>query len=75
MNVDVDRNFNKWEHNSYHRRGVSYNNVDVKNKFAKANVNSGDRKLDFRGHSGDQVLKPGKGDGEARRRGPHEYRR
>jgi hypothetical protein len=58
VNIDVDRNFTKWEHNSYHRRGVSYNNVDVKNKFAKANVNAGDRKLDFRGHGGKQVLKP-----------------
>ena len=35
INVDIDRNvninrndreFHKWEHNSYHRRGVSYNN-------------------------------------------------
>jgi hypothetical protein len=58
VNVDVDRNFSKWEHNSYHRRGVSYNNVDVKNKFSKANVNAGDRNFDFRGHSGNQVLKP-----------------
>jgi hypothetical protein len=62
VNIDVDRNFSKWEHNSYHRRGVSYNNVDVKNKFAKTNVNAGDRKLDFRGHGGEQVLKPGGGD-------------
>ena len=38
VNIDVDRNFSKWEHNSYHRRGVSYNNVDVKNKFAKADM-------------------------------------
>ncbi len=75
INVDIDRDVNinrnidvnnvnvsKWEHNSYHRRGVSYNNVDVKNKFAKTNVNAGDRKLDFRGHGGEQVLKPGGGD-------------
>ena len=72
INVDIDRdvnidrnvnrgdiNFSKWEHNSYHRRGVNYNNADVKTKFAKANVNAGDRKLDFRGHGGEQVLKPG----------------
>jgi hypothetical protein len=60
-NVNINRgdvNFNKWEHNSYHRRGVNYQNTDVKNKFAKGNVNTGDRKLDFRGHGGEQVLKP-----------------
>ena len=59
VNIDADRNFNKWEHNSYHRRGVAYNNADVKNKFNKANINASDRKLDYRGRSGDQVLKPG----------------
>ena len=58
VNIDVDRNFSKWEHNSYHRRGVSYNNDAVKNKFANANARGGDRKLDYRGRSGDQVLKP-----------------
>jgi hypothetical protein len=58
VNIDADRNFNKWEHNSYHRRGVAYNSGDVKNKFNKANINTGDRNLDFRGHSGNQVLKP-----------------
>ena len=64
VNIDVDRNFNKWEHNSYHRRGVAYDNDAVRNKFSKANINTGDRNLDFRGHSGNQVLKPGKGDGK-----------
>jgi hypothetical protein len=68
INVDIDRNvninrgdvnFSKWEHNSYHRRGVNYNNAEVKNKFAKANINGGDRNLDFRGRGGEQVLKPG----------------
>jgi hypothetical protein len=71
INVDIDRNVNinrnnahysKWEHNSYHRRGVSYNNSNVRNKYAKTNINAGDRNLDFRGHSGNQVLKPGSGD-------------
>ena len=59
VNIDADRNFNKWEHNSYHRRGVAYNNADVKNKFNKANINASDRKLDYRGRSEEQVLKPG----------------
>ena len=55
VNRNVDRNFQKWEHNSYHRRGVSYNSDAVKNKFAKGNARPGDRKLD-RGRRGDQVL-------------------
>jgi hypothetical protein len=59
VNIDADRNFNKWEHNSYHRRGVAYDNDTVRNKFSKANINGGDRNFDFRGHSGNQVLKPG----------------
>jgi hypothetical protein len=63
VNIDVDRNFNKWEHNSHHRRGVAYNNDAVRNKFAKAEARAGDRKLDYRGRSGEQVIKPGKGDG------------
>jgi len=65
INVDIDRNVNrnvdrssqKWEHNSYHRRGVSYNSDAVKNKFANGNARAAaDRKLDYRGRSGDQVL-------------------
>ncbi|WP_108681350.1 DUF3300 domain-containing protein [Methyloceanibacter sp. wino2] len=51
INVNVNRNISgntinrnnvnvqKWEHNSEHRRGVQYNNTDVRNKFA----NSGNR--------------------------------
>src|SRR5262249_5688668 len=77
INVDIDRDvninrnvnrndvkFSNWQHNSSHRRGVSYNNDAVKNKFANANIKSGDRKLDYRGRSGEQVLKPGKGEGK-----------
>ena len=64
VNIDVDRNFSKWEHNSYHRRGVKYENDAVRNNFANVNTRPGDRKLDYRGRSGDQVLKPGKGDGK-----------
>ena len=63
-NVDIDRNFNKWEHDSHHRRGVSYKNDAVRNKFARADTRPADRKLDYRGRSGEQVLKPGKGDGK-----------
>jgi hypothetical protein len=60
-NVKVNKNnvnFNKWEHNSYHRRGVNYRDKSVQNKFAKADIRAGDRKLDYRGKSGEQVLRP-----------------
>jgi hypothetical protein len=63
-NVDIDRNLKKWEHDSQHRRGVKYDNDAVRNKFAKAESRPADRKLDYRGRSGEQVLKPGKGDGK-----------
>jgi hypothetical protein len=85
IHVDIDKNVNinkhvnrndvrtgNWEHNSYHRRGVNYSNTSVQNKFAKNNVKSGDRKLDYRGRGGEQVLKPdnepggGKGPGNKR---------
>ena len=47
VNRNVDRNVQKWEHNSYHRRGVSYNGDAVKNKFAKGNGRAAaDRNLD-----------------------------
>jgi hypothetical protein len=72
--VNIDRNITrndinvgKWEHNSYHRRGVNYRDNSVQNKFAKADIRAGDRKLDFRGHSGEQVLKPGGGLGDGGR--------
>ena len=72
-NIDIDRNVDRnsigtnGQHNSHHRRGVSYNNDAVRNKFAKADTRPTDRKLDYRGRSGEQVLKPGKGDRPARR--------
>ena len=72
INVDVDKNFNfdrhvdrnnvkveHWQHNAYHRRGVGYNNKQVQKKFANTNVQPGNRKLDYRGRNGQEVLKPG----------------
>src|SRR6478672_4001092 len=72
INVDVDKNFNfnrhvdrnnvkveHWQHNAYHRRGVGYNNKQVRNKFANANVRPGNHKLDYRGRNGQAVLRPG----------------
>jgi hypothetical protein len=51
---------NNWQHNPAHRQGVRYNNVNVQQRFGNNNVRAGaaDR-MDFRGRSGDQVLKPG----------------
>ena len=68
INVNVNRNISgntinrnninaqKWEHNSAHRRGVQYNNTNVKNKFSGGNqANLGDKR------PGDR--RPGGGDG------------
>ena len=73
INVDIDKNMNinkhvnkkdvkqgKWEHNPQHRKGVNYKDKSVQNKFGKDAVKSADRKLDYRGRSGEQVLKPDK---------------
>jgi hypothetical protein len=62
INKHVDRHDVKrgdWHHDSHHRRGVHYNNNDVRNKYAKGPAKGGDRKLDYRGRGGEQVLKPG----------------
>jgi hypothetical protein len=73
INVDIDKNVNidkhvdrnnvktgNWEHNPQHRKGVNYKDKSVQNKFGKDAVKSADRKLDYRGRSGEQVLKPDK---------------
>jgi hypothetical protein len=70
INVDIDKNVNinkkvnkndvkhgKWEHNSDHRKGVKYDK-SVENKYRKDKGKTADRKLDYRGRSGEQVLKP-----------------
>jgi len=62
INKHVDRHDVKrgdWHHDSHHRRGVNYKNKDVRNKYAKGPARDGDRKLDYRGRGGEQVLKPG----------------
>jgi hypothetical protein len=43
------------ELDSHYRRGVSYNNKDVRNKYARGLARDGDRKLDYRGRGGKQV--------------------
>lgn len=55
---------NSWKHDSYHRRGVKYNNNNVRQRYSKNDLRAGQNKrLDYRGHSGKQVLKP---DGDRR---------
>ncbi len=58
--VDINNiNRGRWEHNAAHRHGVKYNNADVRQKFAKTDVQAGKAaRQDFRGKDGRQVLHP-----------------
>jgi hypothetical protein len=74
INKHVDRHDVKrgdWHHDSHHRRGVNYKSKDVRNKYAKGPARDGDRKLDYRGRGGEQVLKPGDRPGGDRGRPDH----
>jgi hypothetical protein len=52
-------NRGKWEHNADHRHGVRYNNADVRQKFAKTDIQAGKTaRQDFRGKDGQKVLEP-----------------
>jgi Protein of unknown function (DUF3300) len=52
-------NRGKWEHNADHRHGVKYNNADVRQKFAKTDIQAGKAaRQDFRGKDGQKVLEP-----------------
>jgi hypothetical protein len=59
-NVNVG---NSWQHNPTHRQGVKYSNTNVQQKFGgNNNIRAGGQdRMDFRGRSGEQVLKPGSG--------------
>jgi hypothetical protein len=60
---------NNWQHNPEHRQGVKYSNASVQQKFGNNNVRAGGQeRMDFRGRSGEQVIKPG-GDGPGNRAG------
>jgi hypothetical protein len=51
-----------WEHNADHRHGVKYNNADVRQKFAKTDIQAGKGgRQDFRGKDGQKVLEPDRG--------------
>ena len=53
---------NNWQHNPTHRQGVRYSNTSVQQKFGNANIRAGSQgRMDFRGQSGNQVLRPGSG--------------
>ena len=59
---DVNINSNNWQHNPVHRQGVQYSNTNVQQKFSNNNIRAGSQdRMDFRGRSGDQVIKPGGG--------------
>ena len=60
---------NNWQHNPVHRQGVQYSNTNVQQKFGNNNIRAGSQdRMDFRGRSGDQVLKPGSGGCQSWRR-------
>jgi hypothetical protein len=58
--VDIANiNRGKWEHNADHRQGVKYNNADVRQKFAKTDIQAGKAaRQDVRGKDGQKVLEP-----------------
>ena len=66
INVATNRSVNisninrgKWEHNPDHRQGVRYSNADVRQKFAKTDIQAGKvAREDFRGKDGQKVLEP-----------------
>jgi hypothetical protein len=68
-NINVNRSVNvnnvsgnSWQHNPVHRGGVKYSNTSVQQKFSNNNIRAGSQeRMDFRGRSGDQVLKSGGG--------------
>jgi hypothetical protein len=61
--VDIGNiNRGRWEHNADHRHGVRYNNADVRQKYAKTDIQAGKAaRQDFRGKEGQKVLEPDRG--------------
>jgi hypothetical protein len=58
--ININNIGNNWQHRVEHRRGVPYNNGDVRQRFGNNNISAGNRpRPDFRGTGGQQVLKPG----------------
>ena len=62
VNINNIGSGNNWQHNPVHRQGVKYGNTSVQQKFANNNIRAGSQdRMDFRGRSGEQVIKPGSG--------------
>ena len=60
INVNRGAHVAHWQHNPQHRRGVGYNNSNVRQRFAGSTNRPGNKgQLNFRGRDGQQVLKPG----------------
>ena len=60
--ANVNVNVKNWQHNPVHRQGVHYTNANVQRKFGNNNLRAGaQNRMDFRGRSGQQVLRPGGG--------------
>ena len=60
--VNINNVGNNWQHNAAHRQGVRYNNLQVEQRFGNNNLRNGSQaRMDFRGRSGEQVLRPGGG--------------
>ena len=78
INVVTNRSANinninrgKWEHNPAHRQGVRYSNADVRQKFAKTDLQAGKvARDDFRGKDGQKVLQPDRTPGAGDRERP-----
>jgi hypothetical protein len=59
---NINTGGNNWQHNPAHRQGVKYGNANVQQKFGNNNARAGSQdRMDFRGRSGEQVIKPGGG--------------
>ena len=72
-NININRprvnplNGNNWQHRPEHRHGVRYNNGNVQNRFGNNRMRAGaSNRMDFRGRGGNQVLRPGGGQGANR---------
>jgi hypothetical protein len=60
ININRGAHVEHWQHNARHRRGVAYNNLNVRQRFAgNANRPGNKGQLNFRDRDGRQVLKPG----------------
>lgn len=60
--VNINNIGNTWQHNPAHRQGVKYSNANVQQRFGGNQRAGAQDRTDFRGRSGEQVLKPGGAD-------------